>query len=107
MAPIEYDKCGRMKYNPDLHKNQGTPWSEEDIEYLINWYNKIGVEEMSLALERSEATVATKVNMLRKKGLMKNNTVRKCHRRLIKKNTKNPDKSILSNTNKNLSKISC
>ena len=70
MAPIEYDKCGRMKYNPDLHQNNGKPWSDEDLEYLINWYEKIGLEEMSLAVGRSEVTVAAKVGYLRKQGRM-------------------------------------
>lgn len=47
---IKYDKQGRIQYNPELHFNQGQRWSEEDTEYLINWYHIIGVEEMSLAL---------------------------------------------------------
>ncbi|CAI3662242.1 MULTISPECIES: hypothetical protein [Clostridium] len=99
MAPIEYDACGRMKYNPDLHKNNGTTWSEDDLNYLINWYEKIGIEEMSLALGKSEGTVAHKVQTLRKQGIMKNNPVRIYHRRLTKeKATKNPDQSILSST---------
>lgn len=97
MVPIEYDSCGRMKYNPDLHRNNGKPWSKEDIEYLINWYSKIGIEEMSLALERTEATIAAQVQKLRKKGLMEKDRLRIYHRRLTKeKATKNPDQSILS-----------
>jgi polyhydroxyalkanoate synthesis regulator phasin len=70
IAPVEYDNSGRMKYNPDLHFSQGKPWTDEDIDYLINWYSKIGLEEMSLALGKTEATVATKVAKLRKRGLM-------------------------------------
>lgn len=105
MAPIEYDACGRMKFNPDLHENQGKPWSREDLDYLINWYNKIGIEEMSLALERTETTVATKVAILRKRGLMKRNPVRIYHRKLTKeKATKNPDQSILSSNHKTMRK---
>ncbi len=70
IAPIEYDNAGRMKYNPDLHPNQGKPWSDEDKDYLINWYSKIGLEEMSLALGRSEATIAQKVTKFRNRGIM-------------------------------------
>lgn len=107
MAPIEYDACGRMKYNPDLHKNNGTTWSEDDLNYLINWYEKIGIEEMSLALERTEATIAAQVQKLRKKGLMKNNRLRIYHKRLTKeKATKNPDQSILSSKHKTMRKNS-
>lgn len=68
--PVEYDSCGRMKYNPDLHDRQGKPWEDDEIEYLINWYSKIGIEEMSLALGRTEGTIAQKVNQLRSKGNM-------------------------------------
>lgn len=78
--PVEYDRCGRMKYNPDLHDMQGKPWTDDEKEYLINWYIKIGMEEMSLALDRTEGTIAQKVNQLRSQGKMSyepsNNIVR-------------------------------
>lgn len=67
---IEYDSVGRMTYNPELHDMQGQPWTVEEAQYLIDWYNIIGAEEMSLALGRSENTIATRVNRLRSKGLM-------------------------------------
>lgn len=70
IQPVEYDNCGRMKYNSDLHDRQGKPWTDEEKNYLINWYAKIGLEEMSLALGRTEATVANKVNQLRTQGKM-------------------------------------
>lgn len=107
MAPIEYDKCGRMKYNPDLHQNNGKPWSKEDLDYLINWYEIIGLEEISMALERSEVTVAAKVAYLRRKGKMnKGSRSKKYHNKLLKKATKNPDQSILSSTTRNIHKNS-
>jgi hypothetical protein len=68
---VEYDRFGRMRYNAELHFNQGKPWSKEDLEYLVNWYSIIGAEEMSLALGRTEMTVADKVHKLRKRGLMR------------------------------------
>jgi len=67
---VEYDDQGRMRYNPELHFNQGKLWTSEDLEYLINWYNITGAEEMSLALGRTEMTIADKVFKLRKRGLM-------------------------------------
>lgn len=88
IAPIEYDKAGRMKYNPDLHPNQCKLWSKDDLDYLINWYSKIGIEEMSLALGRSEGTIATKVNMLRKKGLMERETPSMATRYLRQKDSR-------------------
>ncbi|MDU7947824.1 MAG: hypothetical protein E7J31_05245 [Clostridium sp.] len=64
---IEYDNQGRMKYNPELHFNQGQKWSKEDTDYLINWYHIVGVEEMSLALGRSEQTIFEKSLQAEKK----------------------------------------
>lgn len=81
---VEYDRYGRMKYNPELHENQGKPWSEEDLEYLMTWYEIIGAEEMSLALGRPEAVIANKVSKLRKSGLMKRPTKEKHVVRLLR-----------------------
>jgi transposase len=71
---VEYDAFGRMKYNPDYHFNQGTSWSAEDKKYLIEWLDKIGLEEMSLALGRTETTISEMARKLRKKGKMKPDT---------------------------------
>lgn len=67
---IEYDCHGLMKYNPSFHDRQNQPWSTDEVDYLVNWYNKIDGEEMSLALGRTINVVRQKVNMLRKKGIM-------------------------------------
>ena len=71
IAPVQYDNCGRLMYNPNLHPNQGMPWSTEDKEYLSEWLDKIGLEEMSLALGRTETTISEKARVLRQKGKMK------------------------------------
>lgn len=55
----------------DLYSNTGKPYTKEDLDYLINWYDKIGLEEMSLALERTGRSVVGKVYELRKGGKMK------------------------------------
>lgn len=67
---IEYDRSGRMKYNPEFHFNQGKYWTYDEEEYLIKWYDIIGMEEMSFALGRTEGTITDKVNRLRKRGRM-------------------------------------
>lgn len=108
IEPLEFDKCGRLKYNPGLHTNQFKPWDNEELEYLINWYSKIGLEEMSLALGRSEGTIATKVNLLRKEGLMSKEKPSMVTRYLrpkgakkeYKKATKNSDQSVPSSIQK-------
>lgn len=82
IAPVEYDKCGRMKYNPNLHDRQGKPWNDEEKEYLINWYTIIGLEEMSLALGRTEGTIAQKVHQFRSQGRMQIGQQQKIEREL-------------------------
>lgn len=71
---IEYDKYGRMKYNPIFHPNNRTLWSTADLRYLIDWYEKVGPDEMSFALGRTVGTIMQKVNELRKQGLMPQTT---------------------------------
>jgi hypothetical protein len=70
MHPIEYDDYGRMRYNPDIHFAQFEPWTDDDLDYLINWYEIIGLEEMSFALGKTESTIKHKVYKLRRTGKM-------------------------------------
>lgn len=67
---IEYDDHGRMRYNPSYHDTQGKPWTEEDINYLIEWYDKIQVDEMSFAIGKTIPIIQQKAYILRKKGIM-------------------------------------
>lgn len=81
---IEYDHFGRMLYNPDFHANNRTPWDFDDLQYLINWYDVIGAEELSFALERTITTVRTKACSLRKSGIMPKTTNKRWHKRIKK-----------------------
>lgn len=67
---ITFDSYGRMNYHPDFHAKHKSPWTTADEKYLIEHYEKIGPEEMSLTLERTIHTIMTRVYQLRKKGLM-------------------------------------
>lgn len=67
---IKYDSYGRMKYNPEFHTNDGKTWTKEDINYLIDWYDIIGPEEMSFALERTIKSIQQKASELRKKKML-------------------------------------
>lgn len=73
----EYDSHGILKYNPEIHFAQGTPWSTSDKQYLIDWYYIIGAEEMSYALGRTEYSIVNYVAILRKQGLFKRNSSKK------------------------------
>ncbi len=67
---LNYDNQGRIAYTEGFHNKTGKPWDDDDLDYLINWYDKISGIEMSLALERPETTIRSKVCRLRKKGVM-------------------------------------
>ncbi|WP_052523802.1 hypothetical protein [Geobacillus kaustophilus] len=67
--PIEYDRWGRMKYHPEFHHNQGKPFTESDLEYLCKFYEIDGPKSISLALGKTERTIRTKVDQLKKRGL--------------------------------------
>lgn len=67
---IEYDSCGRIKYHPDLHYNQGNAWTEEDLEYLCKFSDFDHLESVAMALGRTKTTVSQKLTNLRKKGLV-------------------------------------
>ncbi|MGI8381686.1 DNA-entry nuclease [Priestia megaterium] len=65
---VKYDNCHRMLYHPDFHPNQGTKWTDEEVEYLCKFSEHDGLELISLALGRTLTTVATKITKLRAKG---------------------------------------
>jgi hypothetical protein len=68
--PVAYDAWGRMKFHPDYHGKQKTPWTTSDEKYLIENYEKDGPEQVSLALERTIHTVMGRACELRKAGRM-------------------------------------
>ncbi|HEY5576241.1 MAG TPA: hypothetical protein VIK34_05935 [Clostridiaceae bacterium] len=70
MEQVQFDNYKRMKYHPEYHKNMGQPWSLEDLQYLINYFDKIGVVEMSFALERTETAINQQVYLFRRRGIM-------------------------------------
>lgn len=63
----EYDKHGRMKYDPEYHDNQGEIWSDEDLIYLCSVHEFVERKELAMALGRTETTVSTKLYKLRSK----------------------------------------
>lgn len=81
---VTYDKYGRMNYNPEFHKNMGKSWTYDDVKYLIDWYEVIGLEEMSFALERTVKSIQGKVQQLRNEGIMKRGSKRTKHIRMHK-----------------------
>lgn len=68
---LRYDSYGVIAYTPAYHKKNNTIWSKEDLEYLINWYDKVTVEELTFSLERPARSIMKKANELRGLGIMK------------------------------------
>lgn len=81
-AQPTYDAYGRMNYHPDFHPNQGTPWTTTDQQYLIEFYEKLGPEQVSLELGRTIHTVMTRACKLRKRGDMPKPATKTYHRRM-------------------------
>ena len=77
---LEYDKYGRLKYNPAYHPNQGKPWTTKENIYLCKYYktenirSKRGVREsniksLSLDMGRTINSIRSQLLYLRKSGL--------------------------------------
>lgn len=66
---IEYDKLKRMKYHPDFHFSHGKPFSESDLEYICKYYEVDHSRTIGFAIGKTEQTIRTKVDQLRKQGL--------------------------------------
>ncbi len=77
-----YDGYGRMQYHPDFHPNHGKPWTTHDERYLIDYYEKLGPEQVSLELGRTIHTVMQRACQLRKSGLMCGPRKKIYHRRM-------------------------
>jgi len=80
-SKYSFDAQGRLKYHPDIHTNHGMPWKTSEQNYLIEHYETIGPDQISLELGRTIHTVAAKAYELRKKGLMKKPERRRNFRR--------------------------
>ena len=68
MSGIQYDRHGRMVYNPEFHPNHRKPFTTDDLIYLCKYNDVDGPKLMSMALGKTEMTVANKVTNLRKSG---------------------------------------
>lgn len=60
----------RMRYNPELHENNGTIWSDEDMQYLCQMRPAMKYKDLSLALGRTVGVCMSKYYYLKKFGLV-------------------------------------
>lgn len=68
MTNVEYDRYGRMTYNPDFHFNHRKPLSLEEKAYMCKFWDIDGPENMSLALGRTGKSLSAKVHLYKKDG---------------------------------------
>lgn len=71
MKPITFNKLGRMLYHPDFHQRQNQHWTTHEQKFLLENYETLGPEEVSLTLERTIQSVMQKMTYLRKQGVAK------------------------------------
>lgn len=64
----QYDSSKRIKYHPELHPNHKLPFKLADLVYLCKHYKRGDRREISFALGRTEASVASMVSRLKKDG---------------------------------------
>ncbi len=65
----EYDSCGRMRFHPSYHDRNKKKWTHEELEYLCKYVESDGNRSISMALGRTEMTIAAKLTELRKSGM--------------------------------------
>ena len=68
LPAIEYDRLGRMKYNSFFHDKQGTRFTKSEIIYICKFWGKDKTKNLSLALGRTETSLAKKIQMLKQKS---------------------------------------
>ena len=72
---LEYDKYGRLKYNPAYHPNQGKPWTTKENIYLCKYYRSArgckgsNIKSLSLDMGRTVNSIRSQLLFLRKAGL--------------------------------------
>lgn len=68
IGPIQYDNHGRMKYHPAYHFNHGKEYTLKELSYICQQYRRGNVKNLSMAVGRTEGTLRTLVDNLRKEG---------------------------------------
>ncbi len=66
---ISFDRFGRMNYHPDFHFNHCKTMSEEELEYLCKFWEFDNCRTVAFALGRTEHSLDSTVNKLKKSGL--------------------------------------
>lgn len=65
---VELDSGKRIKYHPELHPNQGKPFTVSEYEYLCKYAEVDDLRTLSFALGRTERTIAKALKAIRDAG---------------------------------------
>ncbi|WP_024614652.1 hypothetical protein [Clostridium sp. Ade.TY] len=60
----------RLRYNPELHENNGKRWTDEELQYLCQMRPTMKYKDLSLALGRTQGVCASKYYYIKKAGLV-------------------------------------
>ncbi|MGM0806484.1 MAG: hypothetical protein ACQET8_17220 [Bacillota bacterium] len=66
---IMFDGHGRMKFHPDFHFSHGESFTDCELEYLCKYYEVDHARTLSFAMGKTEGTLRSKVDYLKKNGL--------------------------------------
>ena len=66
---VTYDRHNRMQYHPDFHFAHREPFTDEELEYLCKYYEIDHTRTLAFALGKTETTLRSKVNNLKKIGM--------------------------------------
>jgi|GEM_PF-1400546 len=65
---VQYDRLGRIKYNPQIHKNHGKEYTVSELAYLCKYYQKGNTKTLSMDLGRTETSIQYQLSKLRRTG---------------------------------------
>jgi hypothetical protein len=68
LGKVEYDSHGRTMFNPSYHTNHRKPFTLDDLIYISKFIDYDGLKSLSLALGKTEKTIASKLSTMRKTG---------------------------------------
>ena len=65
---IKFSLNGRMQYHPEFHFAHEEPFTLSELVYMCKYVQIDGNKSMSMALGRTENTIANQVYMMKKEG---------------------------------------
>jgi len=71
VVDYQTDKCHRVKYNKELHPQQGSDWTMQDYKELCGLHGCLSLPTIAAGLGRTTGAVATKLHQIKSMGAYK------------------------------------